>query len=105
MHLSRFITIDICAMTFMLVTLSLRSYLAAGFVPSSVLNLLAAPADDGDLIALVPGGADVVERVGKLGVPTDEVAGFHQHPGQRVVDPPALAGGFGEIGRASCRGR
>ena len=33
-----------------------------------------APADDGDLVALVAGGAEVVEGVGQLGVAADQVA-------------------------------
>src|SRR4051794_4617424 len=56
MHLSRFITIAICAMTRM-----------------SVLHFLAAAADHGDLVALVAGRAEVVERERQLGVPADQV--------------------------------
>ncbi len=57
MHLSRFMTMLIWAITRM-----------------SVLHLLAGAApDDGDLVALVPGRAEVVERERQLGVPLAEL--------------------------------
>src|SRR5215218_6395258 len=56
MHLSRFMTMPIWAITRM-----------------SVLHLLAAPADDGDLVPLVARRAEVVERERQLGVAADEV--------------------------------
>src|SRR6478752_2962594 len=68
MHLSRFITIAICAMTRM-----------------SVLHVLRAAADDRDLVALVPGRPEVVEGVGELGVAADQVARLDQQTGERVV--------------------
>src|SRR5665647_956039 len=60
----------------------------------SVLHRLRATSDDGHLIALVACRAEVVEGVGQLGVPADEVARLDQQPGQRVVDAAALAGGL-----------
>src|SRR6187200_840972 len=74
MHLSRFITMAICAMTLI-----------------SVLHVLRALADDRDLVALVARGAEVVERKGQLGVTADQVARLHQQASQRVVDAAALA--------------
>src|SRR3954451_150205 len=53
MHLSRFITIDICAMTFM------RE-------PPSVRHVLRATPDRRDLVALVARRAEVVEGEGQL---------------------------------------
>src|SRR5690606_35383900 len=82
MHLSRFITIAICAMTFM-------------GAPALVDDLLGTAPDHGDLVALVTGGSDVVERERVLGVAADEVARFDQQPGDRVVDAASLAAGLG----------
>jgi hypothetical protein len=73
MHLSRFITIAIWAMTRM-----------------SVLHLLRSAADHRDLVAVVAGRADVVEEVGVLGVAADDVARLDQDARQRVVDAAAL---------------
>src|SRR5262250_2224875 len=56
MHLSRFITIAIWAITRI-----------------SVLDLLAAPPDDRDLVTLVSGRPEVVERERQLRVAADEV--------------------------------
>src|SRR5690625_4714479 len=93
MHLSRFITIDIWAMTLISSRFPFaRSSLRA---PPSVLDLLAPTADDRDLVPLVPGGSGVVEGVGQLRIAADEVAGLHKHPGERVVDPAALPGRLG----------
>src|SRR3954468_17431770 len=99
MHLSRFITIAICAITFMrrssLTRWSSGERQRACRDPS-VGHLLRALADDGDLVALVAGGAEAVEGEAQLGVAADEVAGLDQDPGQGVVDAAALAGGLGE---------
>src|SRR6476661_3554450 len=94
MHLSRFITMAICAMTL------IGSHSSSGRRGArsvlrrrpSVLDLLGATADDRHLVALVPGRAEVVEREGQLGVAADEVARLDQDPGQRVVDPAAPPG-------------
>src|SRR6476620_7052593 len=74
MHLSRFITIAIWDITRM-----------------SVLHVLRALADDGDLVTLVAGGTQIVEGKGQLGVAADEVRRLHEQAGQRVVDAAALA--------------
>src|SRR5262247_116691 len=68
MHLSRFITIASCAMTCM-----------------SVRHLLAAPAHDGHLVALVAGRTEVVERERELRVPADQMGRLDQQAGQRIV--------------------
>src|SRR6478735_7354667 len=89
MHLSRFITIAIWAMTFTGNEPPTTRW--SSLSRPSVLNLLRALADDGDLVALVARGPEVVEREGQLGVAADQVAGLDQQPGQRVVDAAALA--------------
>src|SRR5207342_1345587 len=83
MHLSRFITIAICA-------ISLIGRSAPG---ASVLHLLAAAADHRDLVPLAAGRAEVVEGEAELGVAADQVARLDQQPGERVVDATALAAG------------
>src|SRR3954471_3682823 len=74
MHLSRFITIATWARMRM-----------------SVLHFLAAPPDDGDLVALAADRAVVVEGVGQLRVPARQVRGLDEQPGHRVVVAAALA--------------
>src|SRR6476619_6553828 len=81
MHLSRFITIAIWAMTVMP---GLPSRLA------SVLDVLGATPYDGHLVALVAGGPEVVEGVGQLCVAADHVARLDQQPGPGVVDAAPL---------------
>ncbi len=65
MHLSRFITIAIWAMT--LIDLPPRRWL------TSELDLLASAADHRDLVALVTGGTQIVERERQLRVAADQV--------------------------------
>src|SRR6476620_308246 len=103
MHLSRFITIAICAMTFTVVPpvkgleeVAARPPQPPRFARTSVRHLLRALADDGDLVALVAGGSEGVEGEAQLGVAADQVAGLDQDPGQGVVHASALAGGLGE---------
>src|SRR6185312_6935476 len=88
MHLSRFITIPNCAMTF------IAHFLRAPRRSSSVLHLLAATAHDGHLVALVAGRAKVVEGEHVLAVTARQVAGLDPYPGQRVVVAATLAGGL-----------
>src|SRR5689334_8624382 len=89
MHLSRFITIANCAMTFIGVPPPAPRRCA------SVPHLLAATADDGHLVALVTGRPQVVERERVLAVATGQVAGLDPHPGQRIVVTAPLVVGFG----------
>src|SRR5512142_1911990 len=70
MHLSRFITIANCAMTFM--RASLRG-LGSG---ASVRHILTATTHHGDLVALVAGGAHVVEPERMLAVAAGQVTGL-----------------------------
>src|SRR4051812_47982787 len=96
MHLSRFITIAIWAITRTSVPPRwLRCERGEPRDPS-VLHLLGPSPDDGDLVALVARRAEVVEREGQLGVPADQVAGLDQQPGQRVVDAAAHPRGLGD---------
>src|SRR5665647_3115556 len=89
MHLSRFMTIAIWAISLICV---LRSR-ASGSV-SSIHHLLRATADHRDFVALVSGRAEIVEGEAELCVATDEVARLDQQTGQRVVDAAPLAGGL-----------
>src|SRR5690242_4185941 len=75
MHLSRFITMAIWAMT-------LIGSLHCGALE---LHFLGPAPDDGDLVALVAGRAVVVERVGELRVPADQVRRLDHHAGEGVV--------------------
>src|SRR6185437_14009147 len=62
MHLSRFITIAICAMI---------------LIGGSPLNLLRTTADHRDLVSLIAGRPVVVEAVRQLCITADHVRGFH----------------------------
>src|SRR5688572_1277186 len=79
MHLSRFITIDICAMTLTSPNpcssrdRSSDRPFCSSRERSSELNLLGAATDDGDLVTLVAGRAVVVEPVGQLRIAADHV--------------------------------
>src|SRR5262245_32941107 len=86
MHLSRFITMAICA-------IGLMSRSAPW---ASVPHLLAAAADHRHLVALAAGRAQVVEREAELGVAADQVGRLDQQPGERVVDAAAPAAGLGD---------
>src|SRR5690606_19820952 len=101
MHLSRFITIDICAITRTTPPppapttpcprpgpAMFRSWSRVSRVP----HLLAASADDGHLVALVPGRPQVVERVGELGVAAREMRRLEEDARERVVDAAAQPG-------------
>ena len=55
-----------------------------------------AATDYRDLIALVAGRAEIVEGEGQLRIATNQVAGFDEQSGERVVDAAALAGGLRE---------
>ena len=57
-------------------------------------TVLAAPAHDGDLVALVAGGPVVVEAVRQLGVAADQMARLDQQSRQRVVDAAASSTGL-----------
>src|SRR5262247_3556189 len=81
MHLSRFITMAIWAITLM----------GRSAPWASVPHLLAAAADHRDLVALAAGRAQVVEREAELGVAADQVGRLDQQPGERVVDAAAPA--------------
>src|SRR5215813_5435098 len=70
MHLSRFITMAICA-------IGLIGPSATG---ASVAHLLDAAADHGDLVWLASGRAEVVEGESELGVAADQVARLNQEP-------------------------
>jgi hypothetical protein len=70
MHLSRFITIAICAMT------------RISTPPP------ASGADHGDLVALVAGGAEVVEGERQLGVAADQVVGLISSRVSELWMPP-----------------
>src|SRR5579875_508149 len=79
MHLSRFITIATCAMT-LIGNLRGTPGAAPDFVGwSREIDLLAATADDRHLVALAGGRAVVVEGVGELRVPAEQVGGLHHH--------------------------
>src|SRR5262245_37906898 len=131
MHLSRFITMTIWAMTRMVTPPRSRSSRAASgwmsckaeevcmagsFAPTTtkqiaaqaprsrawneegwplVRHLLLPLADCGDHVALVARGTEVVERVGELGVATDQVGGLDQEAGHGVVAATAASGGLG----------
>src|SRR5574337_2199230 len=65
---------------------------------ASVLDLLTATAHHGDLVALVAGRAQIVERKRVLGVAAGEMARFDPHPGDRVVGATAFSGCLGTRG-------
>src|SRR6516162_5373021 len=90
MHLSRFITIATCALTRIRTSPPAARPRRSG--AASVLHLLGAAADDGDLVPLVAGGAVVVERERELPVAADHVRGLDDQPGQRVVRPTVPPG-------------
>src|SRR6185437_4448913 len=89
MHLSRFITIAICAMTFIVFLAPLA------LLGSSVGHRLAAAAHHGDLVALVAGGPQIVEPERVLSIAAGHMAGLDAHPGQRVVVAAAFVVGLG----------
>src|ERR1039458_3924559 len=74
MHLSRFITIATCAM--IRISCPPPSAVSPQPGPASVLHLLGAAADHGDLVALVAGRPVVVEGERQLAVPADHVGGL-----------------------------
>src|SRR5690348_13641936 len=93
MHLSRFMTMPIWAMTRIRRVPPRRQKWP--FLPqegASVLHLLAAAADDGHFVALVARRAEVVEGEGQLRVAADQVRRLEEEPGARVVDAAAAAG-------------
>src|SRR5690625_2350956 len=92
MHLSRFITIAICAMTF--IAAPRRRWSSR----PSVTHLLAAATHYRHLVALVSGGPHVVEGERVLAVSARQVARFDPHPGQRIVVAAPLSGGLGARG-------
>src|SRR5262249_34419006 len=79
MHLARFMTMGIYAITFM-----------------SVLDLLCPATDHRDLVALVTGGTQIVEGERQLGVSADEVCRLDEQSGERVVDAAAPSGRLGD---------
>src|SRR5690349_14863941 len=108
MHLSRFITIDICAITRTTPPPPAPTTPCSRRGPalfrtwsrvsraSRVPHLLAASADDGHLVALVPRRPEVVERVRELGVAAREVRRLEEDARERVVDAAPQPGRLGE---------
>src|SRR5690606_4496771 len=92
MHLSRFITIASCAITFMTVSPGSHRVGCSRLCAPSVGHLLGPTTDDGHLVALVPGRPEIVERPGCLRITTGQMTGFDEQSGQRVVDAAAATG-------------
>ena len=92
MHLSRFITIAICARIFMTRPLA-RAVTDGDGGAVQPVHLIHAT-DDDELVAVGAHGAVVVQAIALLRVAADHVRRFQHHACHRIVDPAAQAGHF-----------